>query len=93
MKKTTYDRCDLCGGILSAGKTSLEIRRNGDIIILNDIPADLCEQCGESYISAEISEKLDHFLEEYRQHRPDRYIPVPEFSAVQAMGIEVSREM
>jgi len=85
--KIIYDRCDLCGGVLSAGKTSLEIRRHGNLIILNDIPADVCEQCGEPYISAGTSEKLDRFLEEYRRHRPERYIPVPEFSAVQAMGI------
>lgn len=82
--KTTSDRCDLCGGVLSAGKTALEIRRHID---LTDIPADVCEQCGEPYISAEISEKRDRFLEEYRQHRPERYLPVPEFSALQAMKI------
>lgn len=87
--KEIYDQCDLCGGELSHGKTSLEIRRNRELIILNDIPADVCGQCWEFYLTADISQKVDHFLEEYRQHRPERYIPVPEFSAVHAMGLSV----
>ena len=83
--KQNRDLCDLCSGELTPGKTSLEIRRNGELIILNDIPAVICGQCGEFYLTADVSEKLDGFLAEYRQHRPKRYIPVPEFSASQAM--------
>ncbi len=80
------DQCDLCGGELEAGNTSLEIWRDGNLIVLKDVPADVCRQCKESYLSAEISEKIDFFLAEYHQHRPRRYIPVPEFSAAQAFG-------
>ena len=84
--KQKLDRCDLCGGELSAGTTSLEIWRDEELVVLRDIPADVCQQCGEAYLSPEVSEKLDRFLEEYPQHRPQRYIPVPEFTAVQAFG-------
>ncbi len=49
--KETVDRCDLCGGELKPGKTTLEIWR-----------------------------------EEYQRHRPERYLAVPQYSAVQAMG-------
>ena len=80
------DRCDLCGGELKPGTTVLEIWRGEDLIIIRDVPADVCEQCGEAYISASISEKLDHFLSEYHRHRPERYLAVPQYSAVQAIG-------
>ena len=80
------DRCDLCGGELKPGKTTLEIWRDAELVVLRDIPADVCQQCGEAYLTAEISEKLDHFLAEYHRHRPERYIAVPEFSAAQAVG-------
>jgi len=79
-------KCDLCGGELRPGKTTLEIWRDAELIVLRDIPADVCQQCGEAYLTAEISERLDHFLEEYHRHRPERYIAVPEFSAAQAVG-------
>ena len=80
------DKCDLCGGVLSPGTTLLEIWRGEELVVLRDIPADVCQQCGEAYLSPDISEKIDHFLEEYQQHRPKRYIPVPEFTAAQAIG-------
>lgn len=80
------DKCDLCGGELSAGTTSLEIWRGEELIVLRDIPADVCQQCGEAYLSAQVSERIDQFLEKYHQYRPKRYIPVPEFTAAQTIG-------
>lgn len=81
------DRCDLCGGELRPGKTTLEIWSGEELLVIKDVLADVCQQCGEAYISAEISEKLDHFLAEYHRYRPERYIAVPQYSAAQAMGI------
>ena len=80
------DQCDLCGGELLTSETSLDVWRGKNLIVFSDLPADVCQQCGEAYFSAEISEKLDHFLTEHQQHRPNRYIPVPEYSASQAFG-------
>jgi len=84
--KNNTDRCDLCGGELSSGVTSLEIWQGESLIVLRDIPADVCGQCGEAYLAPDVSEKLDRFLAEYERYRPRRYIPVPEFTAAQAIG-------
>ena len=84
--KETVDRCDLCGGELKPGKSTLEIWRGEELLVIRDVPADVCQQCNEAYISADVSERLDHFLEEYQRHRPERYLAVPQYSAVQAMG-------
>ncbi len=81
----TVDRCDLCGGELKPGKTTLEIWRGEELLVIKDVPADVCQQCNEAYISADVSERLDHFLSEYHRHRPERYLAVPQYSAVQAM--------
>lgn len=80
------DRCDLCGGELRPGKTTLEIWHGEEMLIIKDVPADVCQQCHEAYISAQVSERLDDFLTEHHRHRPERYIAVPEYSAVQAIG-------
>jgi YgiT-type zinc finger domain-containing protein len=84
--KDVVDRCDLCGGELRAGKTRLQIWRGEELLVVKDVPADVCQQCNEAYISATVSEQLDHFLDEYQQHWPERYLAVPQYSAVQAMG-------
>ncbi len=82
----SVDRCDLCGGKLELGTTVLEIWYGEELIVIRDVPADVCQQCHEAYISAHISEQLDHFLEEHHQHRPERYLAVPQYAAVQAIG-------
>jgi len=79
------ENCDRCRGKLLPGKTSLEIRRGENLIILRDVPADVCQQCGEAYLSARVSEKLDAFLDE-PPRQPLRYVTVPEFSLAQAVG-------
>jgi len=80
------DRCDLCGGELRPGKVTLEIWRGEELVVIKDVAADVCQQCGEAYISAEVSEKLDHFLAEHQRYRPERYIAVPQYSAMQALA-------
>jgi YgiT-type zinc finger domain-containing protein len=82
----SIDRCDLCGGELKAGTTVLEIWHGEELIVIRDVPADVCQQCGEAYISAHVSEQLDHFLAEHHRHRPERYLAVPQYTAVQAIG-------
>ena len=80
------DRCDVCGGELRPDTTTLEIWRGEELVVIRDVPADVCQQCNEAYISASVSERLDHFLGEYQRHRPERYLAVPQYSGVQAMG-------
>ncbi|MGQ9625488.1 MAG: type II toxin-antitoxin system MqsA family antitoxin [Anaerolineae bacterium] len=75
------DRCELCHGELKPGKTTLEIWRGEELLVIKD-PADVCQQCGEAYLSAETSERLDLFLSRHPQ--PERYMAVPLYSAMQA---------
>ena len=82
----TVDRCDLCSGELGPGKTTLEIWRGEQLIVIRDVPADVCQQCNDAYVSADVSERLDRFLVEYRRHRPDQYLTVPQYSAAQALN-------
>lgn len=65
---------------------SKEIWRGEELLVIKDVPADVCQQYGEAYISAEVFKRLDHFLAEHHQHQPERYIAVPQYSAAQAMG-------
>ena len=79
------DRCDLCSGELAPGKTTLEIWRGDQLVVIRDVPAAVCLQCNEAYISPNVSERLDHFLVECHQHQPEQYLSVPQYSAAQAM--------
>lgn len=85
MKETT-DLCDLCGGELKPGQTKLELWRGEELLVIRDVPADVCQQCHEAYLSAAVSEQLDRFLIEPDRYQPERYLAVAQYSAVQMMG-------
>ena len=63
----------------------MEIWRGEQLIVIRDVPADICQQCNEAYVSADVSMGLDNFLSDYHRHRPEQYLAVPQYSAAQAL--------
>jgi len=61
-------------------KIDLEVHIRKELVICEDLPADICKQCGEKYFSDDVSSKIDKFIKRYQKKRPLRYIPVPVFS-------------
>ncbi len=52
-------QCLICkNGETEAGKTTVFIQRGDTIVIFKEVPADICDCCGEYYLSAEITEKV-----------------------------------
>jgi len=64
---TRPNRCNLCKGTLSEGKTQCMARVRDEIVVIKDVPALVCEQCGEAYYSLEISKKLDTVMRDVHQ--------------------------
>ncbi|MCK9581917.1 MAG: type II toxin-antitoxin system MqsA family antitoxin [Methanoregula sp.] len=63
------DHCALCNGKLEKGTTEFMARTSGEVVIINDVPALVCEQCGEAYYSVEISRKIDAVMREAHQKK------------------------
>ena len=61
------NRCSLCKGSLREGKTEFMTRVGDEIVVVKDVPAYVCEQCGEAYYSLEISRKLDIVMKDVHQ--------------------------
>lgn len=79
------DLCDFCGGVLGPEVVDLDLRVAGELVVCEELPAEVCRQCGERYFSAAVSEKIDHFLARYRQEKPSRYLPTPVYSKEQVL--------
>jgi YgiT-type zinc finger domain-containing protein len=50
--------CPLCGGQLQEGLATLPFIFDSTVVIVKDVPAEICEECGEPYMkgmAAEIS--------------------------------------
>ncbi|MEX0735922.1 MAG: type II toxin-antitoxin system MqsA family antitoxin [Bacteroidota bacterium] len=57
--------CAICRhGVTSLGKVVVTLVRNSTTVVFKDVPADVCENCGEEYIDRQVSESLLRAAEE-----------------------------
>ncbi len=51
-KKEVMMKCVICKqGETQSGLTNVTIERRGMILIVKDVPAEVCSNCGESYVN------------------------------------------
>ena len=44
-------KCSLCKtGETHPGKTTVTLERDGSVVVIRDVPAEICEDCGEYYL-------------------------------------------
>lgn len=60
-------KCSFCGGNLQRGTTEFVARVEDEVIVIKEVPAYVCEQCGESYYTPEISRKIDEIMREFHR--------------------------
>ena len=57
-----YANCSFCGGEVVEKKVSVDFRWGDDLVIIEDVPAGVCNQCGEKYFTAEVSRKMEKLV-------------------------------
>jgi len=63
------DRCSFCKGKLEEGKTEFVAKVGDEVISIKDVPAYVCENCGEAYFTPEISRKIDEVMNAFHKGR------------------------
>lgn len=57
--------CVICtGGETRPGKTTITLERGAATLVFKEVPAQVCENCGEAYVDREITEELMRIAEE-----------------------------
>lgn len=76
-------KCVVCKhGETRPGHTTVTLERGGATLVIRKVPADICENCGEAYVSAEVTRSL---LESARQTLRGRVdVDIREFDAKSA---------
>jgi len=58
-------KCITCKiGDLQPGTTTITLEQDTTTVVFKNVPADVCQTCGEPYIDAEITRQLLHTVEE-----------------------------
>ena len=67
MKRVVSERCPLCGGRKQPGKTTYSVDLGSGVILVRNVPATVCAQCGEAWIEHHIAQKLEQITQEARE--------------------------
>jgi len=70
--------CPMCGGKASDQTVNYEEWREGKLYSFINVPALVCDCCGDITFNAKIMKKMDEAIQKHKQ--PDRYEQVPVFS-------------
>lgn len=61
----TPDTCSCCNGKLLQGKTDFMVNMGNEIVVIKNVPALICDSCGEKYFSADVSRRIDIVMDQY----------------------------
>jgi YgiT-type zinc finger domain-containing protein len=65
-------KCVLCKtGESHPGTTTVTLERNHTVIVLKDVPAEVCENCGEYYLSDAVTKRIYQQAEEAVQRNAE----------------------
>ena len=58
-------KCVICKqGQTHSGTTTVTLERGRTTVIIKDVPADICENCCEYYLSVEVTQKVQQLAEQ-----------------------------
>ena len=55
--------CPLCGGELYEGLATIPFVLDSIVAVVKDVPAEICEECDESYMKGEAVDKIEELLQ------------------------------
>jgi YgiT-type zinc finger domain-containing protein len=51
--------CVICkNGHLASGNVTVTLERNGTVVVMKDVPAQVCQNCGEYFLSEAMTAKV-----------------------------------
>ena len=66
MKKKSPSSCPLCGGAKRPGTATFTAELGFGVVVVRNVPASVCSQCGADWIADKISERLEAIVAEAR---------------------------
>lgn len=77
MSMYDYGECHVCGKPIKERRVKQEFWVKGKLIVMENVPAGVCPQCGEKVVRADIGRQIAVLLKESKQCRTGRTISVP----------------
>ena len=62
-------RCPLCGGRKVQGASTFTAELGFGVVVVRNVKATVCDQCGEEWIAADTARRLEEIVEKARKER------------------------
>ena len=66
--------CVLCKADLTKGRVNHIVDLGERIIIIKNVPANICEQCGEYYLDTKTALQLESMVDEIKKNKAEVFI-------------------
>ena len=63
------DRCFYCKGTLEKRTVNFDFRWGDNLVLLENVPALVCQQCDEKYFSKEASSRMKELAKKFSRRR------------------------
>jgi len=63
------ETCAICGGEIRREKRPYDLRIGKDVYRIKEVPMEVCEKCGEEYVTSETSRKIDKVRKKIREDK------------------------
>jgi len=57
-----FDKCYFCKGKVVQQRITIDYRWGEDLFVIKDVPAGVCQQCGEKYLSSDVYKELERVV-------------------------------
>jgi YgiT-type zinc finger domain-containing protein len=61
-------------------KVELDYRYKGKLYVFRNVPAGVCQQCGEKYLTAKVAKKIERKVQERKKWQKTISVPLEVFS-------------
>jgi YgiT-type zinc finger domain-containing protein len=70
VKNSNESSCPLCGGVKEPGTSTFTVDLGFGVVVVRDVPAKVCSQCGADWIENNVTKKLESIVADARkEHR------------------------
>jgi YgiT-type zinc finger domain-containing protein len=59
----SHSVCVLCHGTMKPGKTDVTLRRNRSVVVVESVPALVCDNCGEASLDSKTAQVVHELAE------------------------------
>ena len=89
LKKYDYGKCDICDEFMEERQIKQDFWVQGELIVIEDVPAGFCPRCGENIVNAEVGRRIAQIMEnkEAMLHAPKLLVPAIKYAAAEHVGI------